>query len=39
LVLHVVGNRITRHTALPFGPFLALGLLIAIVLQQSDVIN
>jgi leader peptidase (prepilin peptidase)/N-methyltransferase len=39
LVLHLVGNRMTRHTALPFGPFLALGLLIVIVLQQGDVIN
>ncbi|MET0219623.1 MAG: A24 family peptidase [Bradyrhizobium sp.] len=39
LGLHFVGNRMTRHTALPFGPFLALGLLVAIVLQQGDVIN
>jgi leader peptidase (prepilin peptidase)/N-methyltransferase len=39
LLLHLSGNRLTRHTALPFGPFLALGLLAAIVLQQSDLIN
>jgi leader peptidase (prepilin peptidase) / N-methyltransferase len=39
LVLHLAGTRMTRHTALPFGPFLALGLLIAILLQRSDVIN
>lgn len=39
LLLHVAGSRMTRHTALPFGPFLALGLIAAILLQQSDVIN
>jgi leader peptidase (prepilin peptidase)/N-methyltransferase len=39
LALHLAGARMTRHTALPFGPFLALGLLIAIVLQQSDIIG
>jgi leader peptidase (prepilin peptidase) / N-methyltransferase len=39
LVLHLVGTRMTRHTALSFGPFLALGLLAAILLQQGDVIN
>lgn len=39
LVLHLAGAQMTRHTALPFGPFLALGLLVAILLQQSDVIN
>jgi len=38
-VLHFVGHRMTRHTALPFGPFLALGLLAAILLQQGDLIN
>jgi leader peptidase (prepilin peptidase)/N-methyltransferase len=39
LLLHVAGSRMTRHTALPFGPFLAFGLIAAILLQQSDVIN
>ena len=39
LVLHVVGTRMTRHSALPFGPFLAFGLLVTILLQQGDVIN
>jgi leader peptidase (prepilin peptidase)/N-methyltransferase len=39
LALHLLGARMTRHTALPFGPFLALGLLVAILLQQGDVIN
>jgi len=33
--LHVTGQRMTRQTALPFGPFLALGLLAALVLEQS----
>jgi len=35
LVLHVAGTKMTRHTALPFGPFLAFGLMVAILLQQS----
>jgi len=39
LLLHLAGSRMTRQTTLPFGPFLALGLLVAILLQQSDVIN
>jgi leader peptidase (prepilin peptidase) / N-methyltransferase len=34
-VLHVAGHEMKRQTALPFGPFLALGLLVALVLQQS----
>jgi prepilin signal peptidase PulO-like enzyme (type II secretory pathway) len=29
----------TRQTALPFGPFLALGLLAVIVLQQCGLID
>ena len=33
--LRVAGQEMTRQTALPFGPFLALGLLVALVLQQS----
>lgn len=33
LVLRLVGAQMTRHTALPFGPFLALGLLVALFLQ------
>jgi len=34
-VLHVTGNRMTGKSALPFGPFLALGLLATIGLQES----
>jgi leader peptidase (prepilin peptidase) / N-methyltransferase len=34
-VLHIAGRQMTRQTALPFGPFLAFGLLVALVLQQS----
>jgi leader peptidase (prepilin peptidase)/N-methyltransferase len=33
--LHVMGQSMTRQTALPFGPFLALGLLATLALQQS----
>jgi leader peptidase (prepilin peptidase) / N-methyltransferase len=33
--LHIMGQRMTRQTALPFGPFLALGLLATLVLEQS----
>ena len=29
------GRTMTRQTSLPFGPFLALGLLVTLVLQQS----
>jgi leader peptidase (prepilin peptidase) / N-methyltransferase len=39
LLLHVAGNRMTRHTALPFGPFLAFGLMVAILLQQSGTLD
>jgi len=35
VVLHVVGRTMTRNTALPFGPFLALGLLATLALQQQ----
>jgi leader peptidase (prepilin peptidase) / N-methyltransferase len=33
--LHVAGRTMTRQTSLPFGPFLALGLLVTLVLQQG----
>jgi leader peptidase (prepilin peptidase) / N-methyltransferase len=35
LALHVTSRSMTRHTALPFGPFLALGLLVTLALQQQ----
>ena len=34
VALHVAGRTMTRQTALPFGPFLALGLLATLALQQ-----
>jgi leader peptidase (prepilin peptidase)/N-methyltransferase len=34
-VLHLTGETMTRQTALPFGPFLALGLLSTLALQQT----
>ncbi|WJR79995.1 A24 family peptidase [Bradyrhizobium sp. NP1] len=34
-ILHVAGQTMTRQTVLPFGPFLALGLLVTAGLQQS----
>jgi leader peptidase (prepilin peptidase)/N-methyltransferase len=37
--LHLSGREMTRQTALPFGPFLALGLLLALALQRGDWIN
>jgi leader peptidase (prepilin peptidase)/N-methyltransferase len=33
-LLHLAGQTMTRQTSLPFGPFLALGLLATLVLQQ-----
>ncbi len=33
--LHVTGHTLSRQTALPFGPFLALGLLATLALQQQ----
>jgi leader peptidase (prepilin peptidase) / N-methyltransferase len=39
LALHVAGTKMTRHTALPFGPFVALGLMVAILLQQSGTLD
>ena len=35
IALHVTGRTMTRQTALPFGPFLALGLLVTLALQQQ----
>jgi leader peptidase (prepilin peptidase)/N-methyltransferase len=35
LALHITGRTMTRQTALPFGPFLALGLLVTLALQQQ----
>ena len=35
VALHVTGRTMTRQTALPFGPFLALGLLVSLALQQQ----
>ena len=32
--LHLAGRAMTRQTSLPFGPFLAIGLLTTIVLQR-----
>jgi leader peptidase (prepilin peptidase)/N-methyltransferase len=34
-VLYLAGEKMTRQTALPFGPFLALGLLSTLALQQT----
>jgi leader peptidase (prepilin peptidase)/N-methyltransferase len=35
VVLRIAGHTMTRQTSLPFGPFLALGLLIALSIQES----
>ena len=35
VALHIAGRTMTRQTALPFGPFLALGLLVTLALQQQ----
>jgi leader peptidase (prepilin peptidase)/N-methyltransferase len=35
VALHTTGSKLTRDTALPFGPFLALGLLATLALQQQ----
>jgi leader peptidase (prepilin peptidase) / N-methyltransferase len=35
-VLRLAGSAMTRQTALPFGPFLALGLLAALALQEMS---
>ena len=34
-ILHLAGEKMTRQTALPFGPFLALGLMATLALQQT----
>jgi leader peptidase (prepilin peptidase) / N-methyltransferase len=34
-MLKLAGHTITRQTSLPFGPFLALGLLIALWIQEA----
>ena len=38
-VLQLSGRAMTRQTSLPFGPFLALGLLAALALQQTGWIS
>ncbi|MGY4303775.1 leader peptidase (prepilin peptidase)/N-methyltransferase [Bradyrhizobium sp. USDA 4369] len=40
LILFVMGRRLTGHTALPFGPFLVIGLLAVLALQAigSDLV-
>jgi leader peptidase (prepilin peptidase)/N-methyltransferase len=35
VALHLAGRTMTRQTALPFGPFLAAGLLVTLVLQRQ----
>jgi leader peptidase (prepilin peptidase)/N-methyltransferase len=37
--LHIAGRTMTRQTRLPFGPFLAFGLLVTLGLQETDLIN
>jgi leader peptidase (prepilin peptidase)/N-methyltransferase len=37
-VLQLSGRVMTRQTSLPFGPFLALGLLTALALQQTGLV-
>jgi len=37
-VLKLAGSAITRQTALPFGPFLALGLLATLALEEWHLI-
>jgi leader peptidase (prepilin peptidase)/N-methyltransferase len=34
-ILHLAGEKMTPQTALPFGPFLALGLLATLAIQQT----
>jgi leader peptidase (prepilin peptidase) / N-methyltransferase len=38
-VAQLAGRTMTRQTSLPFGPFLALGLLITLALQQDGLIG
>jgi leader peptidase (prepilin peptidase)/N-methyltransferase len=37
--LHLAGRTMTRQTSLPFGPFLTLGLLVTLILQQTGLIG
>jgi leader peptidase (prepilin peptidase)/N-methyltransferase len=37
--LHLAGRPMTRQTSLPFGPFLALGLLVTLVFEQTGLIG
>jgi len=37
--LYIAGRTMTRQTRLPFGPFLAFGLLVTLGLQETDLIN
>jgi leader peptidase (prepilin peptidase) / N-methyltransferase len=37
--LHLAGRTMTRQTSLPFGPFLALGLLVTVTLQRAGLIG
>jgi leader peptidase (prepilin peptidase)/N-methyltransferase len=32
--MQIAGRELTRQTSLPFGPFLAIGLLVALATQQ-----
>src|SRR5262249_6363938 len=38
-VMQLAGLKMTRQTSLPFGPFLALGLLVTLALQQTGLIS
>lgn len=38
-VVQLTGRSMTRQTAMPFGPFLALGLLVTLALQQGGWIS
>ncbi|MGA7810821.1 prepilin peptidase [Bradyrhizobium sp.] len=38
-LFHLAGRTVTRQTSLPFGPFLALGLLVTVTLQQEGLIG
>lgn len=35
-VMQLSGSKLTRQTSLPFGPFLAIGLLVAVALQLQS---
>jgi leader peptidase (prepilin peptidase)/N-methyltransferase len=38
-IMLLAGRTLTRQTSLPFGPFLALGLLVTLSLQQAGLIG